>query len=199
MGFIDHMKTVTQFSFFAITVLWLAGAVARAQPHEVDLNFVPAKTTVNFTLGDVLHTVHGSFDVKHGAVHFDPATNNVSGEILVDATSGHSGSDGRDKKMHEEVLESGRYSDIVFRPDRVEGQVAALGDSTVQVHGMFTIHGAEHEITIPVRVEMAPGRWTATSRFTVPYVKWGMKNPSTFVLRVDQSVGIDIQASGDSP
>jgi polyisoprenoid-binding protein YceI len=199
MGFIDHMKTVTQFSFFAITVLWLAGAVARAQPHEVDLNFVPAKTTVNFTLGDVLHTVHGSFDVKHGAVHFDPATNNVSGEILVDATSGHSGSDGRDKKMHKEVLESGRYSDIVFRPDRVEGQVAALGDSTVQVHGMFTIHGAEHEITIPVRVEMAPGRWTATSRFTVPYVKWGMKNPSTFVLRVDQSVGIDIQASGDSP
>jgi polyisoprenoid-binding protein YceI len=197
MGFIDHMKTVTQFSFFAITVLWLAGAVARAQPHEVDLNFVPAKTTVNFTLGDVLHTVHGSFDVKHGAVHFDPATNNVSGEILVDATSGHSGSDGRDKKMHKEVLESGRYSDIVFRPDRVEGQVAALGDSTVQVHGMFTIHGAEHEITIPVRVEMAPGRWTATSRFTVPYVKWGMKNPSTFVLRVDQSVGIDIQASGD--
>jgi polyisoprenoid-binding protein YceI len=199
MGFIDHMKTVTQFSFFAITVLWLAGAVALAQPHEVDLNFVPAKTTVNFTLGDVLHTVHGSFDVKHGAVHFDPATNNVSGEILVDATSGHSGSDGRDKKMHKEVLESGRYSDIVFRPDRLEGQVAALGDSTVQVHGMFTIHGAEHEITIPVRVEMAPGRWTATSRFTVPYVKWGMKNPSTFVLRVDQSVGIDIQASGDIP
>jgi polyisoprenoid-binding protein YceI len=199
MGFIDNMKTVTQFTFFAITVLWLAGAVARAQPHEVDLNFVAAKTTVNFTLGDVLHTVHGSFDVKHGAVHFDPATNNVSGEIMVDATSGHSGSDGRDKKMHKEVLESGRYSDIVFRPDRVEGQVAALGDSTVQVHGMFTIHGAEHEITIPVRVEMAPGRWTATSRFTVPYVKWGMKNPSTFVLRVDQSVGIDIQASGDIP
>lgn len=193
------MKTVTQFSFFAISVIWLAGAVARAQPHEVDLNFVPAKTTVNFTLGDVLHTVHGSFDVKHGAVHFDPATNNVSGEILVDATSGHSGSDGRDKKMHQEVLESGRYSDIVFRPDRVEGQVAALGDSTVQVHGLFTIHGAEHEITIPVRVELAPGRWTATSRFTVPYVKWGMKNPSTFVLRVDQSVGIDIQASGGIP
>jgi polyisoprenoid-binding protein YceI len=191
------MKTATRL--FAITVLWLAGAAAPAQPHEVGLNFVPGKTTVNFTLGDVLHTVHGSFDVKHGAVHFDPATNNVSGEILVDATSGRSGSDGRDKKMHKDVLESGRYPDIVFRPDRVEGQVPALGDSTVQVHGMFTIHGAEHEITIPVRVEMAPSHWTATSHFTVPYVKWGMKNPSTFVLRVDQSVGIDIQASGDTP
>jgi polyisoprenoid-binding protein YceI len=197
MGFIHHMKTATRL--FAVTVLWLAGAAGRAQPHEVDLNFVPAKTTVNFTLGDVLHTVHGSFDVKHGAVHFDPATNNVSGEILVDATSGHSGSDGRDKKMHKEVLESGRYPDIVFRPDRVEGQVAALGASTIQVHGTFTIHGADHEITMPVRVEMTPGRWTATTRFSVPYVKWRMKNPSTFVLRVDQSVDIDIQASGDTP
>ena len=87
----------------------------------------------------------------------------------------------------------------MFRPDRVEGRVAALGDSTVHVHGMFTIHGAEHEITISVRVEMAPGRWTATSRFTIPYVKWGMKNPSTFLLRVDQSVDIDLQASGDTP
>ena len=193
------MKTVTQFSFFAITVLWLAGAAARAQPHEVDLNFVPAKTTVNFTLGDVLHTVHGSFDVKHGAVHFDPATNNVSGEILVDATSGHSGSDGRDKKMHKDVLESGRYPDIVFLPDRVEGEVTALGASTIQVHGTFTIHGAEHEITMPIRVEMAPSHWTATSHFTVPYVKWGMKNPSKFVLRVAQSLDIDIQASGDTP
>ena len=81
----------------------------------------------------------------------------------------------------------------------VEGQVAAVGTSTAQVHGIFAIHGAEHEITIPVRVEMAPGRWTATSHFTVPYVKWGMKNPSTFVLRVDQSVDIEIQASGDAP
>jgi hypothetical protein len=45
---------------------------------------------------------------------------------------------------------------------------------------------------------MVPGEWTVTSHFTVPYVKWGMKNPSTFVLRVNQSVDIEIQASGES-
>lgn len=180
--------------------LWLARAtIAQAVSPEIVLNFVPANATVNFTLGDVLHTVHGSFDVKHGVVHFDPASNRVSGEILVDAASGRSGSDGRDKKMHREVVESARYPDIVFRPDRVEGQFAASGASTLQVHGIFTIHGADHEITIPVRVEMSPGHWIASSHFAVPYVKWGMKNPSTFVLRVDQSVDIDIQASGDAP
>jgi polyisoprenoid-binding protein YceI len=194
------MKNLTRFAVLSAAILGLMGiTLAQVHPHEIDLRFVPAKTMVNFTLGDILHTVHGVFDVKEGVVHFDPATNKISGEILVDATSGHSGSDGRDKKMHREVLESARYPDIVFRPDRVEGEVSDMAASTVQVHGMFSIHGAEHEITIPVRVEMSPGQWTATSHFTVPYVKWGMKNPSTFVLRVEQSVEIDIQASGETP
>jgi polyisoprenoid-binding protein YceI len=194
MGFANPMKKTT---IAAIVVLWLGGStLVQALQHEIALNFVPAKTTVNFTLGDILHTVHGSFNLKLGAIRFDPATNKIEGEILVEAASGNSGGSGRDKRMQNEVLESARYPDIVFRPDRVEGQVADIGASTVQVHGTFSIHGAEHEITIPVRVEMSPGQWTATSHFTVPYVKWGMKNPSTFVLRVDQSVEIEIQASG---
>jgi polyisoprenoid-binding protein YceI len=187
--------TIAAVVFFLLSVTNLA----QAFQHEIELNFVPAKTTVNFTLGDILHTIHGSFNVKHGAIRFDSATNRISGEIVVEAASGSSGSSGRDKRMQNEVLESIRYPDIVFRPDRVEGQVADIGASTVQVHGMFSIHGAEHEITIPVRVEMSPGPWTATSRFVVPYVKWGMKNPSTFMLRVDQSVEIEIQASGETP
>ena len=134
-----------------------------------------------------------------GMVHFDPATNTIRGEILVDAASGHSGSDGRDKRMQNDVLESSRYPDISFRPDHVEGQVADMGTSTIQVHGIFSIHGAAHEITIPVQVEMAPGQWTATSHFAVPYVAWGMKNPSTFVSAGNQSVKIEIRAAGETP
>jgi polyisoprenoid-binding protein YceI len=201
---IDPMRTLARITFFATIVFLLtsllpSASFAQTAGPVVDLNFVPAKTTVNFTLGATLHSVHGSFAMKHGAVHFDPATNKLSGEIVIDATSGDSGNDGRDKKMHADVLESGRYPEIVFRPDRVDGQVAPAGASQVQVHGMFSVHGAEHEITIPVQVEMAARHWTANAHFAIPYVKWGMKNPSTFVLRVDPSVEIEVQASGEIP
>jgi polyisoprenoid-binding protein YceI len=199
MEFANFMKPAIHYGLRAIAIFWLTGAtIAQTQPREISLNVAPAKTSVNFTLGDVLHTVHGSFNVKSGNVHFEPASNKISGDILVDAASGHSGSDGRDKKMYSEVLESARYPEIAFRPDRIEGRVADLGASTILVHGMFSIHGAEHEMTIPVQVKMGQGWWTAVLNFEVPYVKWGMKNPSTFLLRVDQSVDIKIQASGET-
>jgi hypothetical protein len=37
---------------------------------------------------------------------------------------------------------------------------------------------------------------TATMHFVVPYVQWGMKNPSTLFLRVGDKVNIDLEAVG---
>ena len=179
--------------------IFLAATLAWGQAQEATLNFVPEHTTVDFTLGDVLHTVHGSFKLKTGQVRFDPATNSITGEIVVDAPSGNSGSPGRDRKMHKEILESARYPEVTFRPDRVDGKVLALGRAAVQVHGMFGILGAEHEITVPAQVELAPDHWSLTVHFAVPYVKWGMKDPSTFILRVEKTVDIDLSARGPSP
>jgi len=102
----------------------------------------------------------------------------------------------RDRKMHKEVLESERYPEIAFRPDKIEGAVASQGKSSVKVHGMFNIHGVDREIAVPAEVEMAPDHWTAAVHFTVPYAKWGMKNPSTLFLRVNDSVEIDLVAAG---
>ena len=177
----------------------LAATLAWGQAQEVTLNFDPAQTTVDFTLGDVLHTVHGNFRLKTGQVRFDPATNSISGELVVDAPSGNSGSTGRDRKMHKEILQSVRYPEVTFRPDRVDGKVLASGRSAVQVHGMFGILGVEHEITVPAQVELAPDHWSLAVHFAVPYVKWGLKDPSTFILRVEKTVDIDLNARGPSP
>jgi polyisoprenoid-binding protein YceI len=177
----------------------LSCAAATAQSQELRLQFDPSKTTIAFTLGDILHTVHGSFQLKSGDVQYKITAKSVRGNLIVDATSGQSGNRSRDHKMHNEILESARFPEIDFHPDRVEGNVGPLGTSTIQVHGMFSIHGSDHELTMPVRVEVFPDHWTADTHFTVPYVKWGIKNPSTFVLRVSESVEIDVHASGANP
>jgi polyisoprenoid-binding protein YceI len=168
----------------------------KAEPQNVVLRLDLRHTTINFTLGDVLHTVRGTFQLKQGELHLDPASGRLGGEIVVDAKSGQSGSGMRDRKMHHEVLESDRYPEISFRPDRVDGTVLLQGKSSVHVHGIFAIHGAEHELTVPAEVRTAPGYWTATLHFAVPYAQWGMKNPSTLFLRVSESVDIDMVASG---
>jgi len=154
----------------------------------------PASTAVTFTLQDPLHTVHGTFKLKRGTIQFDPASGTASGELAVDAASGDSGSKGRDERMNKNVLESGKYPEIVFKPDHVEGNVALDGDSEVKLHGMFNIHGADHEISMAVKTHFAGDTLTAEIAFPVPYVKWGMKNPSTFILRVSQTVEIEIHA-----
>jgi len=173
-------------------------AAGLASAQETSLALDPAQTSVKFTLGDVLHTVHGTFHLKQGALQFDPSTGKISGEIVVDARSGESGSGMRDHKMQKEVLESERYPEISFRPDRVEGRVAATGKSSVQVHGIFRIHGTDHEITVPAEVDLAGDQWSTNVHFIVPYAKWGMKNPSTLFLRVNETVEIDVAGSGNA-
>ena len=179
----------------AICLVWV-GLAAPAGAQEMVLRCDPAQTTANFTLGDMLHTVKGSFKEKRCEIHFDPASEKVSGEIVFDATSGQSGNASRDRKMHKDVLQSARYPEISFRPDRVDGKLAETGSSKVQVHGVFGIHGGEHEITVPVVVKLEADRWQASCHFQVPYVRWGLKNPSVLFLRVGDTVDIDFRAAG---
>ena len=186
------------YSHWAIlAALFLPITLVTAAAQDAALQLDPQHTRVYFTLGDALHTGRGSFQLKRGALQFDPVSDKLTGEIMVDAKSGQSGSEMRDRKMHREVLESDRYPEIVFRPERVEGTVSFSGNSSVKVHGIFTIHGTDHELTAPAEVKMAPGYWTATLHFAVPYAQWGLKNPSTLFLRVNDTVDIDLTVWGN--
>jgi polyisoprenoid-binding protein YceI len=194
MNLIRNTVGCSRFGLAVSTLLVALVVSGLAQDAAFQLD--PTRTSVKFTLGDVLHTVHGTFHLKRGSLDFEPASGKISGEIVVDARSGDSGGGMRDHKMHKEVLESERYPEIVFRPDRVEGAVASQGKSAVRVHGLFNIHGADREMTVPAEVEMSADHWTATVHFTIPYQKWGMKNPSTLFLKVNDSVDIDMTAAG---
>ncbi|MGB6599310.1 MAG: YceI family protein [Candidatus Acidiferrum sp.] len=169
---------------------------AQANPGDVTLRLDPAQSKLNWTLGTTLHTVHGTFNLKRGLLKFDPASGKASGEFVADAASGQSGNDSRDKKMHDEILESGRFGEVIFRPNRIEGKVLAQGASSVQLHGTFLLHGSEHELAVPVQAELNGNRWKGSAKFSVPYIQWGLKSPNTFLLKADPAVEIELELSG---
>jgi polyisoprenoid-binding protein YceI len=177
--------------------LWavFACTIAFAQ-QSLTLRCDPAQATASIELSATLHTVHGSFRSKQCELHFDPASGAISGEVVFDAASGKTGNDSRDKTMHKDVLESDRYPEIAFRPDRVEGKVVEGVPLNLTVHGMFRIHGAEHEISIPVDAKLASDHWTAHARFTVPYVTWGMTRPHKAFVHVGETVEVEFQGEG---
>ena len=187
-------------SFFYLLLIAgvpFAGAETNtASTGAITFNVDPGKSEVHFTLGAILHTVHGTFKIESGVVHLDPNTGKASGHITVDVRSGNTGEGTRDRQMHANVLESERFPEATFTPDRVEGKVSLKGESNAMVHGVLRIHGQDHEMSVPVRVQAQGGSGIVRAKFTIPYVAWGMKDPSTFVLQVDKTVNVEVTLAG---
>jgi polyisoprenoid-binding protein YceI len=188
--------TLALATLLALLSLCRVSMAAENPPGSVEIEFDASRCTVQFTLGAVLHTVHGSFKVKGGHVSFDPGSGQASGQIVVDVRSGETGDSGRDRQMHEAVLESNRFPEAAFSLDRVKGQFPSSGESQITLHGSLRLHGGEHEMTIPATVKEQNDLVTANARFTVPYVEWGMKDPSNLVLRVDKTVKVEVTFTG---
>jgi polyisoprenoid-binding protein YceI len=183
------------YAALAFAVLGFLASTACAQESSVHLD--PAQTTIEFSLDSTLHTVHGTFKLKTGHISFDPATGKASGEIVVDATSGDTDNKGRDKKMHEEILESKKYPEIVFTPQHVKGTVNPQGASQVELSGVFRIHGQDHDLTMTFSVQPpADGKIQASTHFSVPYVQWGIKSASTFLLHASETAEVEVHATG---
>ena len=188
-----NVRAFRHIAFFVLFAL-LSGGFVRAQQKTFTLD--PAQTKVNFSVDSTLHTVHGDFRLKRGSIQFDNATGTAGGELVVDSASGESGSDGRDKKMHKDILESQKYADIVFTPQHIKGTVAEAGKSTVEVEGILTMHGKSKPMILPLEVQLHGDTGSADGSFSVKYQEWGMKNPSTFILRVNEKVEIHVHGVG---
>jgi polyisoprenoid-binding protein YceI len=176
------------------TVFLLMALRGLAQPQVFTAN--AATSEVHITLGGSAHTTHGLFHIEGGEIDFDRTAMRIAGSIVVAAGSGDTGNEGRDKKMKEEVLEAPKFAQIAFAPHSYEGTIAPSGDSMIQVKGTFTLHGMPHELTIPMQVHLEEKECTVHAHFLVPYVQWGLKNPSVFLLKVDKQVAVDVMLTG---
>ncbi|HEY9158195.1 YceI family protein [Candidatus Binatus sp.] len=169
---------------------------AAAQLRSGTLELDPSKTLIEFHLPGALHTTHGTFKLEHGIIKADPATGEAGGSIIVDAKSGDSGLSSRDNRMKDSVLEVQKYPQITFAPGHVTGQLGTDGQFQAKLQGVLTLHGAGHQIVMEVRGRLVGNSLIAKSHFSVPYVDWGLKDPSILLLTVAKQVDIDIATAG---
>ncbi len=135
-------------------------------------------------------------EIEEGRLQYDPATRAADGRVVVDLTSATTGNERRDEKMHEKILETGRYPQAVFTVERMTGAYNAIGRSDLQVHGTLDIHGATHPVTFPAEVRTENDRVTARGHLTIPYVEWGLDDPSFLVFRVAKTVDVTLEVAG---
>lgn len=186
------MKT-RAYSLLAAFALFIAPA-AFAQQQTFTVN--PEGSKVAFALNGTGHHVEGIFHVQNGSIDFDRTAQKISGTIVVAAGSGDSGEPSRDKKMNSDVLNVAQYATVTFEAKSFQGTIAPAGDSTIQVTGVFTLHGTPHDLTVPMLLHFDGASLTAKTHFSVPYVKWGLKDPSIFILKVAKDVDIDLTLAG---
>jgi polyisoprenoid-binding protein YceI len=181
----------------AVTAAVLAvGLAAPARAAEQILRLDPAATRVEFTLDATLHSAKGRLPLREGEIDIDLAAGTAHGRLVFDAARAETGHEGRDEKMHAEVLESARYPEIVYTVTGAKADLDATGAGTVTLEGAVAIHGSQHPCTVTGRVRREGDRVVAEGNLTIPYVAWGMKDPSVFVLRVAKEVAVRFTAVG---
>ena len=177
---------------FTLAVLLAPTALAQRQTFVAN----PDASEVKMTLKTTHEVVNGTFHIQSGSLEFDRTAAKMSGSVVVLAGSGKTGNGSRDKKMNRDILGVEHHATVSFEPKSYAGAIAPSGDSTIQVTGIFTLLGTPHEITIPILVHLEGTTATAKAHFVVPYIQWGLKDPSFLFWKADKDVAIDLFVIG---
>ena len=184
-------------SLLALPLYFLYVSIASAtdaSSHQRTLVLKPEATAIHWTLSGNMHTVHGTFELKRAVIDLNLEDGSVDGLVEVNATSGQSGNTARDQRM-QSILESDRYPIISFHPTKVIGRVMPFRDEVVTVEGIFRIHGADHPLQMQINIHPKGNAIILKTEFAVPYVDWGMEDPSILFFRVDRTVNIEVEAT----
>lgn len=177
-----------------VFILVFASSFAFSAENTISLAVKDA--SIRFTLGATMHTVEGRASLRSGNLRFDEETGLLDGRVVIDARSLTTDNSLRDANMHEDVLESDRFPEITFRASRFREMGRDGNRRRVRVEGEVDIHGSAHPLSFPAEVLVEQRDFRIEAKFTLPYVKWGMKDVSFFPLYVDDFVTVTVNVAG---
>jgi len=181
---------------------WIAALVAlpalaapEAAPERV-YRVDPDHSTAGFTLDSTWHLVHGSGARLEGELRIsgqEARTLRLDGEVRAPASQLVTGNDRRDRKMHQETLAVEEHPYIRFHPSGIVGeQPEGLQDDGREhglvVAGRLEVRGAARPVEVPVTVRFTPGRVLVDGTIEIPFLEFGVPDPSFFLARVEKVV-----------
>jgi len=185
------MKTIAQSLFLALPLALAPVAFAQHQTFTV----APDASKVVFSLGEI-RTTWREASMCRAAQSILTATRRPFRRCR---RRGGQRQQRRSGPRQENELRRPRCGALcrsLIRAQKLSGNRSAQRDSTIQVTGIFTLHGTPHDLTVPMQIHIDGAALTAKTHFQVPYVQWGLKDPSIFILKVAKVVDIDLMLEG---
>jgi polyisoprenoid-binding protein YceI len=181
----------------ALLLLSVACFASPLTAETLKLHLDPAQSQVSVRFSATLQSVSGRLGPAEGTVEFDPATGKASGAVHMDFTDAETGVGRRDRKMHSRILETDRYPGAVFHVEGVKfGSTLHPGDNDVELRGTVDFHGSSHLVTFPATVSLQGDQVRAKGWLEIPYIAWGVRDPSFFLLRVAKVVTVEVDVAG---
>jgi polyisoprenoid-binding protein YceI len=147
------MKTITA-SFVKLAALAAVAASVYAAPQSFDFKDAKGVNNAVFKLDAPLEAINGVANGVTGTVTYDPANPGATkGKIVVDAKSLTT----PNKMMNEHMagpmwLDVAKYPEISFDVKELKNVKTTGDNTTADAVGIFSLHGVEKEMTVPVKL-----------------------------------------------
>lgn len=165
----------------------------------VDVELVPEAMQITFAVGALFHTVQGTAALQEGHLRFTPASGLLQGNASIRAASMTTGNHRRDRRMQQDVLESSAHPLIMLHGQRADGVLDPDSGGDLQIEALLEILGRKHPVSFPLEISILnaeTGRIRISGSLKIPYVAWGLRDPSAIFLRVEKEVEVSFAGEG---
>ena len=199
----------------ALAVLLCASALATAPASWAKtLHFHVSggsPNAVEFTSDAPVEVIHGKTSQITGDISLDDsfkfdAKHPFSIVLSVDLASIDTGIDLRNEHMRDNFLETAKYPKAVFKATSIQlkGKPDLSKPQTVKLvsTGEFSLHGVTVKKTVPLTVDYKPAeagkpaRIRVHGKLSVPLVQHNIKRPEAVLVKLAETVFVDITAIG---
>ncbi len=182
---------------FGLTALAAFTIVSPVVAEEMVYTLDTDRSEVRIVLGAMLHTVRGSAPLGAATLTWNTETGEASGLVVIQSGLIDTGIDARNAKMHEVVLKTLEHPEIIFEATGFQLRQPGENEMRFVLKGNLTLVGVTHEIEFESHARRrGDDSWKVRADLNVPYVEWGLEDPSPTFFGVDKHVSVEVKAIG---